>query len=738
MVSRTCTWRRRAYLLLLAAVSLWSLAQGVVQEVPLKALVVCSSTADPNYASIVTALRAHEMPFQSFALFPAAASVRGGSPLVLEASGKPLYGCVIRVGTLQYANGTNALTAAEESALSSYEAAHGVRVVVVAAVPAATSGVTAPTLPAGDTTPMFLFFHNNATAASGLMSHTGVAGGASMRKWPTAVSNATLATPYMLFGPSATGGGVASTVAAAEVHVSPTRTHLELYFDVVGDAGLAATLAAGVAMRWAFGPAYAGCRRLRLSLQVQDMFLTEFQYNTTAQGPGSTWYRASGLDVDALAVAQEVVSQTVLPPGSAVRFEFVYAGGGVEANLGVATDASFLEGSLLRNRFFWVSAGFSGMSFEHIDLPTGLPCAADMTCPGAAASCVDVPTSQAAVQCELTANGAFGDTLAGGDPAAKCGSDPAAAGCAAFSPASVVFPARRGLFNAAAMAGAVAVGKTHTLFDAACSVALPTCEGLVVQATPFDAVSQHGMLLLPHVSSDVYYNVATKAQLQSQFRARSAGTPRVNDTFDAIMRSAAEDAATLVLGLRPDVQLLHQMNIARFDPGAAIAATAASAHNSSLAALYLHAIAARLADLTSLPVASHRLDDLATVYKARAQRQGCGYTATALVVDNFAGSGQKQVVGARVRSSEPCVVGITGMRGVPSATVEIEECVVVLCCVVLCCVVLCCVLCFLFCVFVFAPLLHTLSLLTLIVAALPLLLPASPRLFVVAWRGARE
>ena len=642
-----------ALLATLLACSAVTVVHSAVVSRPLRALVIAPAAADAQLPAVQEALQGHDIPFTTVLLFPDAGSPSTRGPtLELEAAGLPLYGAIVRVGAL------DGLTTAEESALATYESAHGVRVASCGVVPAAASGMANPPSGSGGTVDdMWLSFASSSDAAShGHTNDMAVLADGGVTKWPAPVASPAVATPLFLFGSGANSGGSTSTVAASVVVPGAGRLHLELYFSLPSHS-LCSTVAAGVMVRWAFGDVYAGARRLQLSMQVQDVFLAEFTYQGGA-GSGAL-YRATATDLNALAAAQAAVTAK-LPGGSDVRFELAFAGGGVDQGIGRSADSLYVESQVLRDRFYWVQSGYTGTSYTRATLPHLQQCFQSMTCSSGASTCVGEAVTQAAVACDVAANAAFGDALFGADCITNTGA--AASACDVASPRSFVTPATTGLFNPAALAALASTARVDTLvFNSACNAVSQSCDGVVATPSRFDAGRNGTFWLLPMVASDIYYNSATEAQNVAQFQARNVGTPQASYTMPQILDSVAAVGTQLVLGLRHDVHLLHQANLAR-------SAYSSAPETSSLAAQFASVVADAVAKVSTLPLRSLPMDQLADQYRERATRAACNYSAEALVDDS-----DGRVIGLRARSTTPCRVGFTGFTGIAAATITIER-----------------------------------------------------------------
>ncbi|KAJ3403947.1 hypothetical protein HDV05_007446, partial [Chytridiales sp. JEL 0842] len=273
-------------------------------QVDQRILIVSLETDDHKAISLI--LEGYSVPFDLF--------ISGKSALKLEVTPNShgAYSAIVMTTK------SSSLQANEWSMINTYLSTYSARLVQVNDVPDPTTGV-APAFPGTDNGQRIYFAPEGLpiAQASGLQP-TLALGTKGLFHYPAKIIDTNLATPVFLFEPL---GNVNIPTVAAAVLKKQGYLQLSFYFGL-GWWSTNSAIISHAWFHWATKGFYTGYRRLILSTQIDDVFLST---ETNSSEPA---YRLTGADMIAVEKWQKDVTKR-MNPGSKFVTEIAFNGNGV-------------------------------------------------------------------------------------------------------------------------------------------------------------------------------------------------------------------------------------------------------------------------------------------------------------------------------------------------------------------------------------------------------------------------
>ncbi|KAG9243216.1 hypothetical protein BJ878DRAFT_511884 [Calycina marina] len=196
-------------------------------------------------------------------------------PVLNSSSSAGNYGAIVVVSEVSYNYGgtlgfQSAITAAQWAQIYQYQVSFGVRAVRLDVFPSTDLGVTAIGGCCNDGVEQLIQISDtSAFPTSGLKVGAGVST-QGLWHYPATILNATIATPFATFGPSA--GFPASSVAGVINNIND-RQQMVFFIGFATEWSSTSNYLQHAWIHWATRGLYAGYRRINLNTQVDDMFL---------------------------------------------------------------------------------------------------------------------------------------------------------------------------------------------------------------------------------------------------------------------------------------------------------------------------------------------------------------------------------------------------------------------------------------------------------------------------------
>ncbi len=255
---------------------------------------------------------------------------------------------------------------------------------------------------------------------------------------------------------------------------------------------------------WVTGGTYLGERRIDMGIQIDDLFLASDLYT------GGT-YRLTDADMRAAKAWKDARAATALTPG----FRLLWAFNGLRATDG---DALTEEVRRQNDEWHWVTHTFS---HHHLD-------AADYSL----------------AYSEFTQNIAVAEDLPLID----------------FEYESFVPPNISGLVNPEVMQAAVDVGIRYAVTD----TSKPGCDNPKPNTAFYNAL-QPSMLLIPRRPTNLFYNVSTPAQWQTEYNDMFRDHWGRDSTYAQILDQESEVLMRYLMRGDADPWMFHQADIRAYD-----------------------------------------------------------------------------------------------------------------------------------------------------------------------------
>lgn len=388
---------------------------------------------------------------------------------------------------------------------------------------------------------------------------------------------------------------------------------------------------ANIWINWVTKGVWVGSRRVFLSPQIDDLFLSTGEYDpATKKGDDNKLARMSADDLEKTKAHLGLLNLKA-PTHSNITLEFGFNNKEAEGN--AKGDKTLMKKVQdLYSDFFWESHTWS-----HLDL----------TYPESIKE--NGPTSEKDADDECRLNIEYvRDTLF----ASKGGLD-----TPTYSADCMITPKISGLFNPNALRAIKKNGITCVVGDN--SVAnLTQPNPYLGEWTSEDKHGVNGIFIIPRFATEIYYDCSKESTQVAQFNDRYGPGGSIADgpqlTLDGIMKREAAVTVKWLGQFRHDPYMFHQGNLVRFSYSHSQLGTPNNDGKWNLIMLWLDSVVSMFKEQYTFPIITTAQKYLRDDYLARRERDSAGIVAT-MVVANGAKS---SVI---VSSASKCEVGVTGI-----------------------------------------------------------------------------
>ncbi len=580
-------------------------------EVGMKILLMSATgneSIEPSVGAARKTLKSMGIPFDEAVLTQNGVRLSTALLSLEEAPGKgKYYGVVLSTGQLAYVTNTGTwergLTDEQWAQLATYEQAYGARHVALYSYPFPELGVAIEAgYENGGGAANSLSLTSEATLADPSLNPSLSVNLSGIWHYPVKITNSGAAKPFLNYSvPSQSVAGIVNTLADG-------REQLSFFFDQA-TWSMHSSVVGNAWANWVTKGLYVGERRIYLSAQVDDLFLTTEMWdpakNMNSQD-GTRTYRTTPTDLEHF-VQWQTNFKTSLPLGSTYLTEMAFNGIGVDDRATLPDSQSLYDKSRSYiDNFLWVSHTYSHLNLNQLSY--------------------EVVASEV-VKNRTFANQFFTNNLS------------------KFSTASVVTPEISGLFSSNAIRAMLENGIKSVVGDnsrAELKAANPY-EGLY---TTVAKNNYDGLYIVPRNATEIYYDTSTPEELVSEYNARYATFWGRSLTFSEIVNLESEKAARELLAFKHDSFMFHQTNLRSFD--------LPNAPRNSLVGHWLDSVAKETTRYSRLPILTEGLDKLAEISVARTKLNGCGVTAKMKLIS-------RKSTSISAISTGNCVLPITGI-----------------------------------------------------------------------------
>jgi len=594
-------------------------AQAAARTVRMAVLVLTATgdpSVEPTLASVRQTLESMDVPFDEIALTKGGKITYTGQLPLVDASGRGRYQAIVLTsGDLEFqdssGNWASGLSTAHATQLEAYETQFGVRRVAMFAYPGSIPGLTVATTSGanGSSAAAVLLPKTEALLADPALSPSAkIELPAGCWRYGGSITNTAMAKPFLVYSTAT------STVAAVVSRPSTGREHLYFLFDA-GDWSMASVVLGPSWLRWVTRGEHFGARRIYLSTQVDDLYLSSDLWNPTLKKnpeDGTRVYRCTAADLAAHATAQAKVASTMAPSGSSLKTEFAFNNEGVVEAGGAASDALYAATKSLASNFFFVNHTWSHQVLNDLTYDQTL--------------------------LELQQNHDF--------MAANGG-----AMVARYGKTSLITPEISGLFNPAALTAMKKVGIKYVVSDNT-RPEFNFDNPYHGKYTTVSANGADGILMIPRFATEMYYDCSIPTEEVSEYNSRYYSYWGRNLTAKEIFDLEAKRAARYLLLYRHDPHMFHQSNLRLFKANQIISGRTG---NTSFLSLWQEVVVKEVVKWSALPIVTLPMDQLAQTFVQRTDLDAAGATIFRSE-DTTTGA-----VSFSVTANKTCQVPLTGV-----------------------------------------------------------------------------
>lgn len=614
--------RQRRWLLVVVLVVAW-VSLGLMttpafarlsQNLDMKVLILSSSSSiDEREAvkHIKNSLDAHGVRYDHIQLTKGGRKViKGRLPLEVNRRHGKYYGVVLTTAQLNYKNRYGSYTSALEPdqwrQLDGYRRKYAVRSVILYAFPSSELGVKRVSKLVGNKKRVMKIKNPMMSLISGLTFKGATLEGS--WQYPSRLLSHSSAKPflYLYEGTREYIGGFTQRLETGferMVFLFSQSTYIP-----------AANALAQLWVPWLTKGVYLGKRRAYMGLQIDDFMLNSFQWDAAAhRNPYSQAriIRSKPEDVDYIIRWQQKLGRYFL---GGLHLEMTYNGAGYDRFPRTKVDhlRQYVKGK--EWHFFWLNHTYSHPNLDKL--------------------------SYQVVRHEVKKNYEFGrrhfrsvlDTH--------------------FSDYHLVTPEISGLFNPNAMRAFKDLHVESVTGDNSRDELRPVNKFF----GRFSEKSKNGVdgiFIMPRHATEVYWDVATVAEQESQYNKVYGKEIGRNLNVDEIMAREGDKAANALLSLDPAPHMFHFPNIARiFHKG----------QETTLVSLWLEAALRKYHSYTKLPILNLPMKKIVDVYQARLRQRHCLKSAVLKVV-------KRRYAAMTLKTRKNCAVTVTSSRDFVKAPV---------------------------------------------------------------------
>ncbi|KNC96447.1 uncharacterized protein SPPG_08039 [Spizellomyces punctatus DAOM BR117] len=616
-----------------------------------RVLILTTTTADVEAPK--TTLNSYGIPYT---ILPIPQAGYPGLLPLEDAQGNALFSLlIIQPGQVQYDYSgvwRSALTDAQWTQIKSFEIKHRVRRITLDDSPVPEHGVVIanPTVfgccNAGVTQNLKIKL-NPELVKSGVVDGASVAT-TGLFHYPVTVTNTATTTAFALLDPSSDQSFPTQTAVGVIINYPDGRQQMAFYM-AFGWWSTTSMWLGHIYVSWGSRQLYQGFRRIYLSLQVDDLFLST-QVSTTLD------YRLTTADVSGVIAWQNNIN-TRLPAGSKLKLLLGYNGNGVVAlvapnldpdlpesepnyalikPLGTGTNrwpanaatfktftdammrkdalyTNMLKTTSIRDAFFWCSHTYT---HEGLDDATRYD-----------------------VDNELSFNIQFAK-LSGLYTAAV------------HSSKSMITPMITGLHNGDALASLVANGITSVVGD----TTRTDCTNQTYPYHPWISTTAssnyNGYTVIPRQATVIYFNCSTPAQDIVLYNNMYQAVQGVKDWNYLLYDYETERVVALLMQLRHDGYMFHQANLRNADLPAVTMKYGGQTGKFGLLQQWTESVIGRFMQLVRWPIISPHMDDHTTAFLDRVKRDACNAAVTLT-------KNATHLLGFSVRAAGSCTVPVS-------------------------------------------------------------------------------
>ncbi|KAI9096204.1 hypothetical protein DFS34DRAFT_650923 [Phlyctochytrium arcticum] len=614
-----------------------------------RALLLATDAADIEAPRI--SLTSYGIPFDIVRV--PAAGITGN--LTLEEATSGMYSMIIvQPGQLQYNYAglwKSALTDAQWTQLASYQVKHKVRLITLDDSPQASHGtaIANPTVfgcCGQGVTQNLKVQLTPELALSGLVNGASVST-SGLYHYPVTVTNTTTTTAFALLDPSSDGAFPTQTAVGVIINFPGGRQQMSFYMGF-GWWSTTSMLLGHLYVSWGSQQMYQGFRRIYLSLQVDDVFLST-DVSTTLN------YRMTPADVNGIVAWQKSLNSR-LSAGSNVRLLLAYNGNGVVALTSPTLDPNLPENepaySLVKplgsGKNMWPANAarlktFTDLTMRKDALYTSL--------------LKTTATRDAFFWCSHTYTHEALDNATRYDVDNELGFNiyfaqiSGLSDSAGHSKKSMVTPQITGVHNGDALQSLVANGITSIVGD----TTRTDCTNTTFPYHPWvstKASSNYiGYNVIPRHATVIYFNCSTPDQdillYNNMYRAVQG-----DKNFDYLIEYEVERVNSLLMQLRQDGYMFHQANLRNADLPSVTMKFGGATGKFGLLQQWTESVVGRFRQLVNWPIISPHMDDHTQAFLDRVKRDFCD--ATVMAVKNGT-----HATGFRVSATRSCTVPVT-------------------------------------------------------------------------------
>eukprot|EP00026_Physarum_polycephalum_P003404 Phypoly_transcript_03415.p1 GENE.Phypoly_transcript_03415~~Phypoly_transcript_03415.p1 ORF type:complete len:767 (+),score=124.06 Phypoly_transcript_03415:97-2397(+) len=528
----------------------------------------------------------------------------GDAPLALrnpDESGK--YYAIISTIELNCWN-TN-----QKTQIEYYERQYHVKTVILYSFPHPENGVTSSSGVSLSTDTSYLSFlpvMANYTGSTRPDAHIPIKGAYA---YLAEVSDPVTATPVVRLSYNGT-----DYVAGAVIRYYDNRMRMEFYVDQAAWA-LYPVLLGNVWFEWASNGIFAGARRIEFNAHTDDIFMGTgtFDLKLREENLNNT-YRIVPEDLTELVSWQAGINSR-LPRGSNFTLTFPFNGATIVEKGGYDKDALFLKAKELRDYFIWESHTWAHLYLDNLTYDK-------------------VRTEYLLNDFTLLALFDTNDTQRVPN----------------YCTRGTVTPSITGLFNPAAMRAIFEHGFRFVVGDnSRAELAPPNAYHSLHTSTAKNGIE--GMYIIPRHATNIYYDGSLPQHTTTEFNYHYAAALGRSYNFSEIVARDVDVATAALLAFRHDPFMFHQANL-RFSRSGF-----PDKKPHSLVSYWVDQVIDSVTKYSTLPIKSHKHDDLGQMYLDREDRDSCGFSG----ILKFS-SATQEAVGMIARSDRKCVFGVSGVQ----------------------------------------------------------------------------
>ncbi|KAH8593992.1 hypothetical protein B0O99DRAFT_184431 [Bisporella sp. PMI_857] len=518
------------------------------------------------------------------------------------------------------------LSTAQWNLLYAYQVSFGVRMVLLEATPSSATGtrMLGSCCATGQEQTISINDTSRFTTA-GLIKGAALST-IGLYHYPAAVTDSSKATAFVQFG---VASGFSSTGSVGGViNDFSGRQQMVFFIDFATAWSLTSSVLTHAWIHWATRGIYPGYRRLILSTQVDDVFLTSPVYY-----PSGTTFRVRPADLTAH-VSWMSSLNAKLPAGSNFTIELGHNGNG-----NIATSYSLNPSACPQGPISYVSQAATELEYVK---PRGTgsnlwPASTSTGGYSYSLNCAKVDPLETffAVAANRDAFSHVSHTFTHlsqnnatyFDVAREISWNQAwlaqvgLASAKRFSPKGIIPPAITGLHNGDALQAWKDFGIGNAVGDNTRPILLNTENEHWPLITTADGDGFAGMQVIPRWAENIYFNM--------QCDTAACDVKEWNDIYDntgTIADLLAQEKETNVrhlLALRHDPHMFHQANLRQTDVDNTVVNGVSGKY--SLLQMWVETVALEVARIVTWPIISLKHDDIATAFSNRMTRDSCNY-----------------------------------------------------------------------------------------------------------------